>query len=75
MLWWLMTLVFTCVANVVFLGRRRSRYRALAVVGLVIAVLALIGGMSIGYAIAPSAALISAVALAMHLWDGGRDIR
>lgn len=72
MIWLYMTLVFTCTANVVLLWRRHSRYRSLAVVALLLAVLALVGGLSIGFLIAPPALLLSIVAVAMELSASNR---
>lgn len=75
MIWLYMTLVCTCAANVVLLLRRRSRYRSLAVVALVLAVLALLTGLSIGFLIAPVALVISTVAVDMQLSESSRDGR
>lgn len=75
MVWLYDTLVFTCAANVVLLWRRRSRYRSLAVVALVLAVLALLGGLSIGWLIAPVALVISTVAVGMQVAESSRDGR
>lgn len=74
-IWLYLTLVLTCAANVFLLWKLRSRYRLLAVVALVLAVLALLGGLSIGFLIAPPALLLSTVAVAMQLSESRRDSR
>jgi hypothetical protein len=47
----------------------------LAVVALVLAVLALLGGLSIGWLIAPVALVISTVAVGMQVAESSRDGR
>lgn len=75
MIWLYIALVLTCGANVALLWKSRSRYRPLAVVALLLAILALMGGFSIGFLIAPVALLLSSTAIGMQLLHGSRNDR
>jgi hypothetical protein len=66
-IWLYMTLVVSCTAIVGLLRARRSRFVSVAVVALVLAVIAFLGGLSIGYLVAPVALLLSTLAVGLHL--------
>lgn len=67
MIWLYGMLVLTSAATVYLLSTRRSRFLFVAVLALALAIVALAGGFSIGYLIAPAALLLQTVALAAHI--------
>ena len=73
MIWLYLALVLTCAVTVYLLWTRRSRFVVVALAALALAAIALAGGLSIGFLIAPVALLLQTVAVALHLRETDRD--
>ena len=69
MIWSYLMLIATSAWSTYLLWARRSRFVGVAVAALVLAILAYLTGLSIGFLIAPAALLLQTTALALHLKD------